>query len=167
MEDEKVYVPTVIQENPFPEETDVISFGVSQPSANETYAPQVTKSQTIPARRVAVDLIGRAINTKSKKILQEFQFTEHGAIQVGKYTNGVTGDIRISPSGIVGRNQSGTTTFALDGDTGDAVFAGTVQAGTVISGAVAVGNGDILIDGATKRMIFYNDGIPSIVIGDV
>jgi len=167
MDDEKVYVPQTISENPFPQETGAVSFAPSQTTGNDTYSPQITQNQTPPTKRVAVELIGTAINTKSHKILKEFQFTKSGAIQVGEYQNGVSGDIRISPDGIAARNQAGLTTFALDGDTGDAVFAGTVQAGTLISGAVAVGDGDILIDGESKRMVFYDeDGIPVIIIGN-
>ena len=168
MDEEKVYVPTIIQENPFPQEAGSVSYETSQSSSNETYTPQTTKAQSIPAKRVAVELIGTAINTKSRKILQKFEFTKNGAIQIGEYENGVSGDIRITPDGIVARNISGITTIAIEGDTGDATFAGTVQAGAIIGGAVAVGDGSILIDGETKRMIWYDDdGIPSIVIGEI
>ena len=163
---EKVYYPETIEDSPFPGQEGVAVFSVNQPSSGGIYKPAEINEQVIPAKRVAVELIGASLNTKSRKILAEFQFTEMGAIQVGKYQTGVSGDLRISPNGITARNSSGLTTFTIDGDTGDAVFAGTVQAGTLISGAVAVGDGDILIDGDTKRMIFYVNDIPSIVIGN-
>ena len=167
MADDKVYTQEVIEDAPFPQEDGTVSYTDSQSTSGEIYSQKTIKPQTMPTKRVAVELIGSMLNTKSKKILGEFQFTKNGAIQVGEYTNGVSGDIRISPNGITARNLSGLTTFSLDGDNGDAVFSGTIQAGTLISGAVAVGDGDILIDGETKRMIFYDDdGIPVIVIGN-
>lgn len=168
MSDEKVYTPEVIDENPIPGSEGVVSFVESQ-STNQTTgqtSPASIKEQLIPTKKVATELLSSALNTRSRKIIQEFQFTPSGAIQIGNYQEGDHGDIRISPDGIVARNRFGDTTFSLDGDDGSAVFAGTIQAGTLISGAVAVGDGNILIDGATRRMLFYDaDGIPSIVIG--
>jgi len=166
-DDEKVYTPEVIEENPFPQEEGGVPIQESQSTSGEVYSQKSIKPQPVPTKRVAVELISSVINTKSKKICGEIQFTPSGAIQIGKYENGVSGDIRISPDGILARNKSGILTIAIDGDTGDAIFKGTVQAGTVISGAVAVGDGDILIDGETKRMIWYTDDVPSIVIGEI
>jgi hypothetical protein len=106
------------------------------------------------------------LNTKSRKILGEFQFTPSGAIKIGNYQEGVSGEILISPNGIVTKDIHGNVTIGLDGLLGSAVFAGEIQAGSLISGAVAVGDGNILIDGATRRMLFYDaNGIPQIVIG--
>lgn len=167
MADDKVYTQEVIEDTPFPQEDGTVPYTDAQSTSGEIYSQKTIKPQTMPTKRVAVELIGSMLNTKSKKILGEFQFTKNGAIQVGEYTNGVSGDIRISPNGITARNLSGLTTFSLDGDNGDAVFAGTIQAGTLISGVVAVGDGDILIDGESKQMIWYTDGIPSIIIGEI
>ena len=153
MDDEKVYVPQTISENPFPQEAGVVSFAPSQTTGNDTYSPQVTQNQTPPTKRIAVELIGSALNTKSRKILQKFEFTKNGAIQVGEYENGVSGDVRISPIGITARNQSGLTTFALDGDTGDATFLGTVQSGSLIAGSVISDSaitGDITVGGVNN-----------------
>ena len=163
MTDEKVYTPEVIEEQPFPNQEEEVVLESGNQEGQVAFSPTTTKSRPLPQKRVAVELIGKKLNTKSQKILAEFQFTEHGAIQVGKYTNGVSGDIRLSPNGITARNKSGLTTFALDGDTGDAVFAGTIQAGSIIVAETIVtekatnGNG---------RTVYYVDGIPAIVIGD-
>lgn len=170
MSDDKVYTPEVIEENPLPGESVAPSLVESQPSNKTTgqTSPASIKEQLIPTKRIATELLSDNLNTRTRKILNEFQFTPSGALQIGNYQEGDTGDIRISPNGIVARDRTGNTTFALDGSDGSAVFAGTIQAGTLISGAVAVGDGNILIDGATKRMLFYDaDGIPSIVIGTV
>lgn len=155
-ENQKVYYPETIEESPFPYET-TESFATTQQTSNQEYESEKIKPQSFPTRKVAFEVLGQALNTKSRKILAEFQFTESGAIQIGKYQNGVSGDIKISPNGIVARNTSGITTFALDGDTGDAVFKGTVQTGTLISGLVVVGDNSVRIDGENKRIV-VNDG---------
>ena len=88
-----------------------------------------------------------------------------GALQIGKYESGVSGDLRISPNGIVARNSSGMTTFALDGDTGSAVFMGEIQAGAIITGLVSVGNNNVVIDGENQRMIVNDGQTDRILIG--
>ena len=122
--------------------------------------------QSLPTKKIAVELLSSALNTRSQKINKEFTFTETGAIAVGKYEAGVSGDVKVSPAGIVARNSSGLTTFALDGDTGDAVFAGTIQAGTLISGEVVVGDNSVRIDGENRRIIVYDEaGDARVLIG--
>lgn len=167
MDDEKEYLPDTISENPLPGGTGVASYTVSQNiSSNGPSGQSTIQEQAVPTRRIATDLISSNLNTTTRKILGEFSFTPSGAIQIGDYKLGISGDIRISPDGIVTRNKQGDVTIGIDGATGNAVFAGEIQAGTLISGAVAVGDGNILIDGATRRMLFYdNNGIPQIVIG--
>ena len=169
MADEKIYTQEVIEENALPtQETVITSDEKSSGSANTSYGQETIENQLVPTKRIATELISEKINTKTRKILAEFSFTPSGAIRIGNYQEGETGDISISPNGIVARNINGDTTFALDGDTGDAVFAGTIQAGSLITGAVSVGDGNIQIDGATKRMLWYaEDGLPSIIIGTV
>lgn len=164
----KVYSPTIIAEAAFPsEDSALVMQNAEATNSGQVYQSKETPEQSFPTLKIATELLSSAINTRSKKILQTFEFTQSGALQIGKYENGVSGDLRISPNGIVGRNMSGVTTFAIDADTGDAYFMGTIQANTVIGGAVAVGDGSILIDGATKRMVFYDqDGIPVIIIGN-
>ena len=111
----------------------------------------------MPTRRVAHEVIGSALNTKSRKILAVFEFTESGALQIGKYENGVSGDLRITPNGITARDLAGITTFSLDGTTGDAVFKGTIQSESLIAGLVAVGDNNVILDGENQRIVI-NDG---------
>ncbi|MCR4306241.1 MAG: hypothetical protein NUV73_04120 [Candidatus Daviesbacteria bacterium] len=151
----KIYTPDVIDDTPFPQEGE--SDIASSQNTGQTYEPETIKDQSFPIKRTAVELLSSALNTRSKKILQEFQFTPSGAIQVGNYQDGISGDIRISPDGIVARDSSGNTTFILDGATGDAVFAGSIQSGSVITGQVIVGNNNVIIDGVNRRII-VNDG---------
>jgi hypothetical protein len=166
MAEDKVFHAEVIEENPFPEEG-VVEFQTSQKSSKGEYSAETIKPQPLPTRRVAHEVISSSLNTKSRKILGEFEFTQTGAIQIGKYENGVSGDVRLTPAGIVARNKSGTTTFALDGDAGSATFMGEIQAGAIITGLVSVGSNNIVIDGENRRMVFYDENdIPVILIGN-
>jgi len=162
-DEEKVYYPETIEDTPFPQ-AEGGNLDISQAIGKGVYGPQTIKDRPMPTKRVAVELLSSALNTKSKKILQEFQFTPSGALQIGKYQNGVSGDLRISPSGILGRNLSGITTFAIDADNGDAIFLGTLQAGTIIAGDT-----NIVMETASNgagRIVLLNGDIPAILIGD-
>jgi len=92
------------------------------------YEPEVIKPNTIPKPIIANAVISETINTQQSRILGTYQFGSSGAIQVGKYESGVAGDIRISPTGILGRDSTGDTTFSIDATTGDAYFKGTIVA---------------------------------------
>ena len=76
------------------------------------------------------DIINARFDTANTDILAEFSFGASGALQIGSYVNGTSGDIRISPSGITARNSSGNTTFTLSGTTGAATFGGQLSAPT-------------------------------------
>lgn len=168
MAEEKVYVPEVIEETPFPAETSVVMGEPTSSKSGDVYSPTVSRENGFKAQKISTELLSRALNTRSKNILQEFKLQESGGFQVGNYKSGETGDLRITPNGITARDKTGITTFSIDGTTGDAVFKGSVQAGAVITGAVQVGDQSILIDGATKRMIFYDDeGKAVILIGEL
>jgi len=173
MDAEKVYTPEVIQESPLPNQDGLISYAVTDQSTNvnasrSPISPASIKQQLVPTKKIATELISSKLNTQTRKILGEFSFTPSGAIKIGNYQEGISGEILISPNGIVVKDKNGNTTISMDGLLGDATFSGTIQAGTLITGAVAVGDGNILIDGATKRMLFYDEnGIPSIIIGTI
>lgn len=139
----KVYKPEVIEDAPFPTGyTEGVDDSVSQTTGtndNRVYSQATTKEQAFPRKKVAVELIGQSINTKSQKIIKTFEFTEHGAIQIGKYVHGVSGEVKVSPQGIIAKNKDGIETFLIYGETGDAVFRGTVQTGSLISGDIVIG----------------------------
>lgn len=123
------------------------------------------------SKRIISELITANINTQTARILGSFEFGASGAIQIGTYESGVTGDVKISPAGIVARNKDNVTTFTLDGEDGSASFLGTVAAGSVIAADIDVGlltagtievaanlgNSNVILDGANKRII-VNDG---------
>ncbi len=142
--DDKVYKPTEIQDTPFPNQ-DQSSQDTSQ-QTGDVFTPKTMVDTPLPRKKIASEVIGATLNTSSRKILAEFEFTPSGAIQIGDYKEGQFGDIKISPAGIVARNVRGETTFALDGDTGDAVFKGTITAGSVISAGDIVGGTLVLSD---------------------
>jgi hypothetical protein len=166
MSDEKVYTPTVIADQPLPDEGGAIAV-TGDPSTQQIYTPKVIADNPPPTRKIAHELIGAALNTKSRKILQPFSFTKSGAIQVGEYENAVSGDIRISPDGFVARNKSGIITVAIDGDTGDAVFSGLIQAGSIITGLVAVGDNSLILDGESRRIVVNDGSNDRIIIGNL
>lgn len=131
----KVYTPEVVPDAGFPLEgtpTTAVTSSTQQ-TTNQTYGAKEMAEQGFPLKMVAKELLSTAINTVTKKITKAFEFTKSGALQIGEYLNGVSGDIRISPDGITARNRSGNTTFSLDGDTGDAIFTGDVRASTFTS----------------------------------
>lgn len=177
MDNNKVYTPQVIEENPFPQSgVQPMSEEATQSSANGVYSPAEIAGENFPAPIFSTELISQALDTKSRKILQSFEFTKSGALQVGEYSNGVSGDIKISPSGIVARNISGVNTFTLDGDTGDGTFQGTVRASTfesnnLLTGLVDVGTGSgnsyVRLDGANNRIVIHDGTNPRIVIGNI
>jgi len=165
MAKEKIYYPKTIEDTPFPLQEGAVQFDIDQKTSNDKYGAKEVKSGDFPTRRVAYELLGSALNTRSRKILAEFEFTQTGAIQIGDYKNGESGDLRISPNGIVARDPSGLTTFAIDGTTGNAVFKGEVQAGTFISGLVVVGDNNLIMDGEAIRFIVNDDYNDRVLIG--
>jgi len=120
---------------------------------------------------LAIDVDGHfvddTLSTASKTILDEFTFGVSGALQIGTYSNGVSGDIRISPNGILGRNSAGDTTFSIDGTTGDATFGGTLVAasgtfGTITSGSLTgltITGGTIQTDTSGRRLYMTSSGL--------
>tara|TARA_Y100000310_G_C20630674_1_gene788467 strand:- start:610 stop:1122 length:513 start_codon:yes stop_codon:yes gene_type:complete len=154
---EKVYEPEVVQDTPFPGQDTPITSSVAQSASGGTYNPATTKEKSFPKKRTAVELIGQALNTRSRKILKEFELTQSGGFQVGDFKQGISGDLRITPNGLTARDTAGVTTFAIDGLDGSAIFKGTVQAGSLIAGVVTVGDNRIIIDG-DKMQILISDG---------
>jgi hypothetical protein len=174
MADDKVYTPIVTKDAPFPQEiaqTDLIST-----TTKDVQKPDSIADNPFPLPKYAKEVLSNSLNTKSKKIMQEYQFTRTGSIKVGKYEAGVSGEVAISPDGITGKNKDGEDTFVIDGTEGNAYFQGTIEASTLIGGNLLTGEvmvGDpigssfVKIDGANNRII-VNDGLFNrIVIGNV
>jgi hypothetical protein len=160
---EKVYVPTEVTDTPFPQSTPIVT-AATQTANGESFTPPETSTNSFPKKLIAHETLSSVFNTVSKKVLKMFTLDQSGGFQIGKYEEGVSGDVRITPNGILGRDQAGNTTFAVDADTGDATFKGTLQAGSVIAG-----DNSIVMEESTNgngRIVFYNNGIPVIVIGD-
>lgn len=163
----KTYEPDTLEDQPFPGQQQEVTYspGISPNKTN--YSPETVRERDFPRARIATELLGQALNTQSRRILAQFSFTKKGSLQIGEYQNGISGDIRISPNGITARDSAGNTTVSIDGTTGDATFKGQIQSGSLVTGVVSVGNDDVVIDGANQQMIFYNSGIPAIVIGKI
>lgn len=148
MAEDKIYYPEVINTNPFPEIQAEEHEGFTNYAGKTNIQPGTEVDVRFPVKQIARETLSEALNTRTKQILGEFTFGEIGAISIGTYENGESGDIRITPNGITARDVNGVTTFSLDGTTGDAVFKGTIQAGAVVSGQVTVTGAFVVNDGA-------------------
>lgn len=89
-----------------------------------------------PTLKIAREVISNTLDTRSKQILGAYTFGQMGAIAIGVYEAGISGDIRITPDGLVARNSAGEETIAVDGQTGDLVLKGTILAGSVIAAEI-------------------------------
>lgn len=161
MADEKVYTPQVVEDTAFPQE-EAGDVYVSQSKQGGNYSPQTTKDQQFPKKVISQEVISSSLNTKSRKIMGEFEFTEMGSIKIGKYVNGVSGEVNLTPNGIIAKDTSGVTTVGIDGTTGDAVFKGTLQAGTVVAG-----DNTVIIDedNGHGRLLFMDGEKVAILLG--
>jgi hypothetical protein len=167
----KEYTPTVIEAYPFPsvadgDQSESYATG-SATGGKNNYAPEETPSRTFPTQTIANTVISDSFNTQSRRILDSFEFAKNGAIQIGEYEEGVSGDIRISPSGLIARNSDGDVTVTIDGTTGDATFKGTITAGSLIAGRTDIGTvgGNVFIDGENNRIIISDGTNDRILIG--
>ena len=135
----KIYLPETIENYPMEGVQEPESKAVSR--ATKTILVQEGIIQgSFPGSRVAREVISRTLDTQRKKILGEFTFNNQGAFKVGTYEAGVSGELAISSGGITAINSANETTFAIDGDTGDATFGGTLTANVVVAtGALVVG----------------------------
>lgn len=144
----KIFYPDTIEYQPFTSEA-VEQLSDAGSTSNKTAGGTelqggvaVNKARKFPPRPVPIpvvakELISNNLNSQSRQILSAFTFNKTGSIQIGEYVSGVSGDIRISPNGLVARNSAGITTVSIDGTTGDATFLGTVSAGSVISASIS------------------------------
>lgn len=154
---EKIYEPEVVQDTPFPNQTDQPTV-VNQTISGGVVGAATTKEKVFPKKRVAVELLSQVLNTRSRKVLQEFDLEQSGGFRVGNYQEGISGDISITPNGIVGRDLSGIQTFVLDNE-GNLAMKGEIRSGSLITGQVVVGNNRVIID-------IDENGEPQIIVND-
>ena len=157
MDDNKVYEPEVVSETPYPNEV-FSPIGTSENNtASGTVSPQVARETKIPQKKISHELLSTAINTKSRKVLEQFTLQQSGGFKIGNYQEGTSGEVSITPNGIVAKNASGIDTIVIDGESGDAIFAGEIRSGSTVTGSVEITDGYIAM---------YNDGNLEIFIGD-
>lgn len=157
--DNKVYEPEVIVENPFPSQPD-LGFVPGQSNPTGVYTPTSTREKVFPRKRTAVELLSSALNTRSRKILQQFALQQSGGFQIGNFEEGISGDLRITPNGLTARDIAGLTTISIDGTSGDVAIKGELRSGSVITGEVIVGNNRMVltVDDDGQPQILLNDG---------
>lgn len=131
---DKVFSPEVIQEQPFPGEDAPVP--ITAPQSPGISTPTITQPKPFRRKVISDETIASSLNTRSRKILQEFELQQFGGIQIGNFKEGISGDLRLTPNGITARDLAGLTTFAIDALTGDAIFKGTVQSGSVVTGEI-------------------------------
>lgn len=132
--------PQVIKEIPFPGQSSESS---GEKDTKSTFYPDTIPGVNFPKVNIASSIRSLNLNTEARTIGANFTFQNLGAISIGTVSGTGTAlsgtGVRISPYGIYGYN-AGSVKFSLNALTGDAVFAGTIQAGTVVaSGALVVG----------------------------
>ena len=110
------------------------------------------------------DLTNSNFNTQTRQILAGFSFGASGAIQIGTYSNGTSGDIRISPNGITGRNSSNVTTFSIDGTTGAATFGGELSAPSGSIGGWTIGSNSLFAGASGYRVGLESDSTSGNVV---
>jgi hypothetical protein len=124
--------PQTIVDQPVPlidgSQTDATGTDTTPATTTTVVVPTTQVDVPFPQKIVAQETISQSLNTETKRILAGYSFEQNGAISVGVYEYGKSGEVKISPDGIVAKNVNGDTTFALDGTTGDATFRGKVQA---------------------------------------
>lgn len=133
----KIYEPNEIEDTPIEQvesetgNTDSTSdtTGVTNPPSIPSYVPKTV---------LASDIVNESLDTQMRKIKSDYGFTETGSIQIGKYVALVSGQILISPDGIVAISKDdGLPSITIDGQTGNATFKGTIAAGSIVVGYVA------------------------------
>lgn len=134
-----VFYPQEIQDNQLGHIEASGDDNIDKSYTTEVYRPITEVDKKFPPKFVAHETISSTLDTRTKKIKGEYSFNKEGAILVGGYVAGVSGEIAISPDGIVAKNVNNETTVLIEGSTGDAYFKGTVEAGSVISGDIQLG----------------------------
>lgn len=124
--------PTTIQDQPVPlldgTQTTATGSASTGDSTSVVIVPTTQVDQKFPQAIVSKETISQSLDTETKRIKGSYAFESLGAIKIGEFNQGVSGEVDISPNGITAKNVNGDTTFALDGTTGDATFRGIVQA---------------------------------------
>lgn len=150
--------PTVIEEVSFPEIQQTTTVPTGSGGTKEVLTPNAEEGKSFPPASIARTVIADSFDTQSRRILSDYTFGEYGSISIGKFEPGVSGDIKISPAGIVTRNKNGETTITLDATTGDGTFRGTLAAGSLIAG-----NYFAVLEIGSRRGIFINDGTYDVI----
>lgn len=128
MTDDKTYYPETITDAPLPGHELIGADSTLGKGTKDTYTQSTIPDQTMPSTKIAQELLSNSLNTRSQKIMGVYQFTDTGAIRIGKFVLGESGEILISPDGITAKNKNGDITLAIDADTGDAIYKGILQA---------------------------------------
>ena len=112
---------------------------------DDTTTQKETKFRPLTPPQYAKEVVSRRLNTIKGEITSKFNFSEFGAIRLGK--KGESGKVEITGDGITAENINGKTTFNLDGRSGDATFAGELASGSIMTGQIDMGADGFIIGG--------------------
>jgi hypothetical protein len=136
----KIYEPNEIEDISIYPVVDETGSTDSTSDSTGVESPSTLPPTSMPNYILASDLINASLDTQMRKIKSDYGFTETGSIQIGKYAATVSGQILISPDGIVAISKDdGLPSITIDGQTGNATFKGTILAGSVVTGYLTVG----------------------------
>lgn len=131
--------PQVISNQPIPildttvddQNETAVTTNMPQAVSADAVQPATITDTAIATPPVASDVVGTSLDTQQRLILGEYSFGNVGAMQVGTFEQGVSGYVRLSPTGILAVDDENNTTFSVDATTGQAYFSGGVQIGGV------------------------------------
>jgi len=155
----KIIQPPLIEIPPLGNQENIFSNGSSsRKSSDGTQTGQEIQIKSLPNPEHAREVISKRLDTVAGQITAGFEFSESGAIRISSEN---TGKIEITGDGVTAINQTGETTFFLDGRNGDAVFAGELAAGSVMTGKIDMGADGYIIGGDTSTYRWILGKLPS------
>jgi hypothetical protein len=149
MAEVKIIQPPVIEVTPLQTATsDMYVNEVSSPSTSKSVNDAPTLNyRSLPRPEHAKEVISNKLDTLIGKIKQTLEFTHYGALKIGKFIEGETGEITITGDGITATDIKGRPTFGLNGQNGDAYFSGELAAKSIITGRIDIGRDGYIIGG--------------------
>jgi hypothetical protein len=143
----KILQPPVIEVRPLTAQRQMfVSQDKTETKAGVSQTPD-TGYRSLPPPQHAHEVVSNRLDTAAGKVKGLLEFTKYGALKIGKYEEGETGEIVITGDGITAININNKTTFNLDGRNGDATFAGELAAGGIITGKIDMGKDGYIIGG--------------------
>lgn len=154
----KIIQPPLIEIPPLNEQVDMFNNDTHQTKSMGATSGKEIEIKSLPIPIQAREVISSKIDTIAGQITAGFEFTKSGAIRISSDN---TGKIEITGDGITAVNQNDKTTFFLDGRNGDAMFAGELASGSIMTGQIDMGADGYIIGGDTETYRWILGKLPS------